>query len=176
MQTNLRTIPYVEAAHKGSSQKPTAIVLRVTGDTSDAGAALATANYHHGATSPRYSSHYVLDEASTYRCLDHNVAPYGLPYRSITVLLCAEWASNEAVWTTGNYVFVLDRASDLVSDIILENKIRPKFLNQAEELRWVNHRWRRRGGIFLRSKGEFPVSEFMRQVARKLDEKKHRKD
>lgn len=153
--------PYVEARNVGMPQVPTAIVLRLSGTTSRKGAALGIANYQHGLVAPLESHHFILDEASTYRCIDPGVQAYASPFRAISVLMCAQPHEYEPLWEDATASPVLRRAAELVADLSLAHRIRPVYL---DETRWFKHRWRRRGGLMVRVQGTWPGEAFIDSV------------
>lgn len=150
-------IPFVEAAHVGGKQKPTAIVLRSSFTTSDDGAALGVATHWHYAGSKMDSCHYVVDDAKTFRCVPDKIRAYpmstGIYNRAVSINVCYEppdWPSPQ----------VLDRTAVLAARLCKLHKIKPRILSQDQELAWVIHKWRSRGGIILKTVGEFPIADF----------------
>lgn len=160
----LPNVPFVQARHIGKEQKPTAIVISLSSTTSDEGAALGLANNLHSSLAPHNSYHYIVDEAQVYRCVPDNRAAYKAPYRSLNVLICAEFRSDLAAWhfwEDNPSVRALHRAEELVADLTLAHKILPRYLDEDQELKWMNHRWRRRGGIIRRVVGAWPEASFL---------------
>jgi hypothetical protein len=155
------SIPFVEARHVGRKQKPTAIVLSLSSTTSEKGAALGIASYHHSASSPLVSHHYIIDEAETYRCISDNVAAYHSPHGAISILLCAEPDEFEPHWP------VLTRAAELVAVLIYGYGIPNRYLDEEMEESWKKHKWRRRGGLIVRAAGTWPYSAFLDDVERR---------
>lgn len=156
--------PFVEARHVGDAQKPTAVVLKLSSTTSEEGAALGIANYHHRPGAPFLSYHYIVDEARVYQCVPDNVSAYSNSYRAINILICAEPQEDVALWHSPTTAPVMHQAAALVADVLLAYKIRPRYLDLDAETRWLEHRWRRRGGIIVRAEGAWPYESFLGDV------------
>lgn len=165
-------VPFVEARHVGASQKPTAIVLKMSSTTSEKGAALGIAQYHHSLYAPLISYHYIIDEATTYRCVPSRVAAYGNPYRAINVLMCAQPQDYVPLWQDATASRVMHRTADLVADLMLAHKIRVRSLREDEAHRWWEHKWRRRGGLIVHPTGAWPYESFFLDVECQLVIKK----
>lgn len=157
-------VPFVQARHVGVKQKPTAIVLSLSCTTSDKGSALGIANYHHRADAPLKSYHYILDEADTYRCIPGDVAAYGNPYKAINVLICAQPHEYVPLWEDATASKVMQRAADLVADLMLVYKIPKRNLVGEAQKKWFEHRWRRRGGLIVQTIGTWPFESFIEDV------------
>lgn len=158
----LPNVPYIQARHQGSSQKPTAIYLSLSDTTSDTGAAYAFAQHRHSKSSPLESFHYMVDETKTYRGVHDHTAAYSTPYKAIHVLLCAQPHEHAFEWgSRSGELSVLKRAADLLAQLSLAHRIRPRILTEDEYLAWLDHKWRRRGGIYLHVPGEFPTDRFL---------------
>jgi hypothetical protein len=167
----LPVVPFVEARHIGSSQKPTAIVLNLSSTTSDKGAALGIANYHHSVNAPLVSHHYIVDEAETYRCVPDNVAAYQSPYRSLSILICAQPSESISFWESAFPRRVLYRSASLVADLMLTHKIRSRYLDEGLERKWMRHKWSSRGGLIVQVMGKWPYEMFLWDVRRNLEAK-----
>lgn len=157
-------VPFVQARNFGDPQKPTAIVLSLSSTTSERGAALGIASNLHKATAPLDSYHYIVDEAETYRCVPESLAAYSSPYRAIDVLICAQPHEEVAMWEDATATRVMHRAADLVADLILAHKIRPRYLDLKAEIKWFDRRRRRRGGLIVRVDGTWPYEAFLKDV------------
>lgn len=164
MRRQVPSVPYVEAQHKGSKQRPTAIVLSLSCTTSDKGAALGLANRFHKLNSPADSYHYFVDEASIFRGLFDNVAAYSSPFRSIDVHLAAQPTQNPLMWLEGDRANVLELAAELVADLMWAYKIKLRYLEGEGQSRWLKRKWRRRGGLILEIPGGWPKDEFLIKV------------
>lgn len=160
----LPAIPFVEANRVGGSQKPTAIVLKISSTTSVKGAALGVAQYHHQPRGPMVSFHYIVDNETTYQCVPIQTASYANPHHAISVLICAEPHEDEAMWEDATAKPVLHRAAMLVADLMLTYKIRPRYLRDEVEDKWVKYKWRRRGGLLVRVPGAWPYESFLADV------------
>jgi hypothetical protein len=158
------SVPFVEARNVGTYQTPTSIVLYISSTTSEKGAALGIANYHHSANAPLLSHHYIVDEAETYRCIPDNLAAYQSPHRSLSVLICAQPHEVVPLWDDATGHRVLYRTASLVADLILRHGIRPIYLDSDTEQRWMRHKWRRRGGLIVRVIGTWPYDSFLWDV------------
>lgn len=161
-------VPFVQARNVGTSQKPTAIVLKMSSTTSEKGAALGIARYHHSLNAPLCSYHYIIDEQNTYRCVPSNVAAYGNAYRAINVLMCAQPHDYVPLWEHASASRVMYRTADLIADLMLAHKIRERNLREEEAHHWWEHRWRRRGGLIVRPTGVWPHESFFLDVQSQL--------
>jgi hypothetical protein len=164
-------IPFVEARHVGKKQKPTAIVLDLSATTSEKGAALGIAMYHHSINAPSESHHYIVDEAETYRCVPDNVSAYRSPYRALSVLICAQPHEYEPLWEDATAALVLYRAAELVASLLSTYKIPVRYLDADDEQKWINHSWRRRGGLIVQAIGTWPYESFLNDVEGNLNAK-----
>jgi hypothetical protein len=164
-------VPFIEARNVGTAQKPTAIVLRMSSTTSEQGAALAIATYHHSPISPMVSHHFIVDAVSTYRCVPDSIAAYQNPYRSLSVLICAQPHEYNPFYENDDVSRVLDRSTALVADLLLSYKIPVRYLDTELEGKWIAHKWRRRGGIIVKARGIWPYETFLSLVKLKIYEK-----
>lgn len=149
-------IPFVQAAHVGDRQRPTAILLRTSFTTGDKGAALGIANAWHRSWNRTESCHYVVDEFQAIRCVPDVVEAYngsGPIRRVISVNVCHDPPE-------GPTTAVYNRTARLVARLCKLYRIRPVVLSDEEEARWLKHRWKSRGGIILKTAGDFPVDWF----------------
>lgn len=165
--------PFVEAAHRGEKQKPTAIILKASHTESTTGAALAIAHYWHRKNNSNIT-HYVLDSGSTYRCLpDHTTSANESAFRngSIWVTLCLNPTLDDDSWSTDPRASILRNASDLVADLCVSKKIRPVLLSSEEQGRWYRSSIRRRsrGGIINSIPGIFPEIDFINSVRSRIE-------
>ena len=156
--------PFVEARNIGPSQRPTAIVLKLSMTTSDEGAALGIANYHHSPVAPPESHHYIVDEAKVYRCVPSDRQAYSSPTGALSVLICAQPHERVPLWEDATASLVMTRAAFLVGDLVLAHKIRLKYLDGDEEAKWRKHKWRRRGGLIVKAAGTWPYQAFLDDV------------
>lgn len=170
----LPNVPFVEAHNQGTNQSPTAIFVTISSTTSDKGAALGVANWHHSPIAPTVSYHYVVDEGETYRCVPDHVASYGNPYKAINVHICAQPQDFVEAWSVGTAKPALERAAELVADLIVAHKIRLRYLDLEAEHRWLKHRWRHNGGIRVRVPGSWPSEDFLNLVKAQVAVKKAR--
>lgn len=159
-------IPWVGAHHVGPKQRPTAIVLRTSYTTGQRGAANGIAQAWHRPGNRIDSCHYVVDEFQTIRCVDDKTASrsaYTSSYKNaISINVCYDPPQKPLY-------FVVDRTAVLVARLCRLHNIRPRILTKEEELEWLRHQWKRRGGIILKTVGEFPTDEFMTSVELELD-------
>lgn len=151
-------IPFVQAHHTGPKQRPTAIVIRTSFTTSDAGAALGIAYAWHDPTNRVDSCHYVIDEMQAFRCVPDRLASrslYTLRFnkRAIVINVC----HNPPVAPVDR---VTHLAAKQVARLCRLHKIRPRLLDGDDQLRWIEHPWKHRGGIILATAGPFPTIEF----------------
>ena len=167
--------PYVQAYHTNEKHKPTAIVLSLSWTTSDKKAALGIANRLHKGNAPVNSYHYMVDEAETYRGVWDHLGAASTPHGAIDILLCGQPQEYAEDWLKTSGLKVLERTSDLVSDLILAHKIRPVLIEEEAKDRWLSRRWRRRGGIIDHIPGEWPIGMFMDDVLLKVEKKQKEK-
>lgn len=156
-----KDIPYVQAHHVGAKQRPTAVVLRTSFTTGDAGAALGIARTWHSPVNKIDSCHYVVDELQTIRCLPDNLACrsiFASGYRrAIMINVCYDPPQppvERVVYHTAKQVARLCKL----------HRIRVQILDQWEEVRWLQHPWKHRGGIILATSGNFPTHNFLSSV------------
>lgn len=166
---SLSDITFVEARNVGEKHKPTAIVLKLSSTTSDKGAALGVAQYHHKPFAPHISFHFIVDNAETYRCVPTGLASYGSYHRALSVLICAQPHEEEAMWEDATAKPVLHRSAALVADLMLAYHIRPRYLKGDQIDRWRKHKWRRRGGLIVLVPGAWPYESFMADVKSQLE-------
>jgi hypothetical protein len=161
-------VPFVEAYNRGTKHRPTAIILKLSDTTSEKGAALGIANYQHKPNAPLTSHHYVVDEAEIYRCIPDNIGAHSWPHRAIVVLVCAQYKEHLVDWDTSLDVRSLHLAANLVGDLILAHKIKPRYLDYLARLKWEHRRWRRNGGISVQAPGAWPYEAFMIDVESRI--------
>lgn len=157
-------VPFVEAFHVGSKQRPTAIVLDLSETTSDKGAALAVASQLHTRNAPPTSYHYLVDEAETYQGVWDRYAAYNSPYRTLNVLICGQPQEKAGIWELYPNRKVLNESAVLVAKLTLAYRIPVRYLQNESLMDWEKHKFRRRGGIILRVRGEWPYETFLKQV------------
>lgn len=157
-------VPLIQAHMVGSKQRPSAICIDLSETTSDTGAAYGVALRLHKTNSPAKSYHFVVDETRAYRGLRENFASYDNPYRSISVLICAQPKEHEALWEEPGSRAALNYAASIVADLILAYRIPLRYLEGEDRDRWNKRRWRRRGGIIIKARGAFPRQVFMNDV------------
>jgi hypothetical protein len=170
-QPTASMIPFVEARNSGPRQKPTAIVLNLSSTTSDKGAALGIANYHHKPNAPSVSHHYILDESEMYQCVWDNVMAHDNPRHSLSVLICAQPHEYVPLINQGNLSQVMQRASHLIVYLTHKHKIQVRYLDEAAEKKWTRHRWRRNGGLIVRAVGTWPYESFLTNVKIQFERK-----
>lgn len=159
-------VPLIQARLYGSSQVPTAIVIDLSDSTSAEGAALAIANYHHTSTQAAKSHHYIVDEGVVYRCVDARRAAYHCPHQALSVLLCAPYKDHVGMWD--EHPTLIFKAADLVAQLCLHHRIRPRMLDSQGTDQWLRHRWRMRGGIIVRAPGAWPTETFMQILSTRI--------
>jgi hypothetical protein len=159
--------PLIQAKHVGPEQRPTAIMLSISSTTSENGAALAIAKYHHSASAPLVSYHYIVDASKTYRCMSDFVSSYAHPHGALSVMLCAQPHEYSPYAEVSNSR-VMNRAASLIADLLKLHKIPVRYLDDDLEKKWVKHKWRRRGGIIAPVIGMWPYESFLLLVKLKL--------
>lgn len=155
-------IPFVQAHHIGSKQRPTAVVIRTSFTTGVAGAANAIAQAWHNPNNHTDSCHYVIDEFKVIRCVPDRIScrsVYSSRYNrnSITINVCHDPPSPPVE-------SIVYRTSRQVARLCRLYRIRHRLLNEDEIDKWVEHPWKFRGGIILATVGDFPTTEFMTSV------------
>lgn len=153
-------VPFVQAHNVGGKQRPTAIVLRSSWTTSEKGAALGIANRLHQRNAPNESYHYVVDEATTYRCIDERrISYYGAqnPRGAISINVCSQPVDKAVYWDDLDHAPVLDRTVDLVAQLALTYKIPLQYVD-------VPHWIRRKSGIMIQVAGAWPSEQFLNNV------------
>lgn len=150
-------IPFVQAHHVGRKQRPTAIVLRTSFTTGEAGAANGIAQAWHNPNNKVDSCHYVIDEFQVLRCVPDKIeakSVYTSIYKnSITINVCYDPS-------TQPLDLVVLKTAKQVARLCKLYGIRVVLLNDDQKLRWLHHPWRRRGGIIMATVGDFPTDEF----------------
>lgn len=163
-------VPFVEARYVGSKQKPTAIFIKLSSTTSEKGAALGIANYHHAANSPLVSYHYIVDEDAVYQCVPNNIAAYGNPYRALNILVCAEPQIRINFWDDPSMYRVIFRTARLLANLIPMYNISVQYLDSEEEKYWHKRRVRRRGGLVAPPVGIWPYRMFLEDIKSHMKE------
>lgn len=155
-----KNIPLVEAAHYGGRQRPTAILIRTSWTTGDRGAANGIAQAWHNPNNQVDSCHYVVDEAQTIRCVPDKIQAFhmaGAYKGAISINVCHDppMSPNEET---------MHRVVKLTSRLCKLYRIPIRVLNRSETERWLNRPWKYRGGIILKTVGEFPADNFFSSV------------
>lgn len=156
-------IPLVEAAHYGGKQRPSVIVLRSSWTTDDKGAANGIAQAWHNPNNRVDSCHYVVDEATIIRCVPDNVvAFYGFPAHkgAISINVCYDPPEMPNPTT-------VSRAAKLTARLCKLYNLPVRILKADDEAQWLKYKWKRRGGIILRTSGSFPDDDFFYLVEMK---------
>lgn len=150
-------IPFVQAHHIGRKQRPTAIVLRTSFTTGEAGAANGIAQAWHNPNNRVDSCHYVIDEFQVLRCVPDKVeakSVFTSIYKnSITINVCYDPP-------TRPLDKVVSKTAKQVARLCKLYGIRVALLNDDQKLMWLHHPWRRRGGIIMTTVGDFPTDKF----------------
>lgn len=154
-------IPFIQAYHVGPKQRPTAVVLRTSFTTGDAGAALGIANAWHNPNNREDSCHYVVDRLKTFRCIPDRFAckstrPPGYK-RCIVINVCYNPPE-------GPEDLVLHRAAKQTARLCKLHRIRLRVLDEEQERLWSRHPRKFRGGIVLATAGEFSTDRFFDSV------------
>lgn len=151
-----KNIPLVEAAHVGKRQRPTALVLRTSWTTGEAGSANGIAQAWHNPNNKLDSCHYVVDAFQTIRCVPDKLESFYTEHphrRVISINVCHNPPSppeDEVVL----------RVAKLSARLCKLYRIPARILSKTEEAKWVKHPWRHRGGILLSTVGTFPATTF----------------
>lgn len=156
----LGSYPLVEAAHFRGRQRPSVIVIRTSWTTSDKGAANGIAQAWHAPNSRDDSCHYVVDDAQTIRCLPDKIEATYLPPRykgAITINMCYDPPKMPTLSS-------FNRASKLTARVCKAYHIPVRYLSDDMMHEWLDRKWRRRGGIILKTAGNFPSADFLASV------------
>jgi hypothetical protein len=157
------SIPLVQAANYGGRQRPTAVLLMTSWTTGDKGAANGIAQSWHNPNNRVESSHYVIDEAQTIRCVPDKIEALNneRSYKgAISINVCHDPPF-------GPLPEVMCRTAQLTARLCRIYRIPVRVLSRSEEERWMRHKWRSRGGILLKTVGYFPTDEFFASVENK---------
>lgn len=156
-----KNIPFVQAHHVGGKQRPTAIVLRTSFTTGDAGAAHGIAQAWHNPNNKIDSCHYVIDKQQVIRCVPDKVAArsvYTSIYRNaITINVCYDPPEPPKDMVIVNTAKQVARLCQLY-------RIKRRILNKEQELEWLKRPWKTKGGIILNTVGSFPTYDFFDRV------------
>ena len=140
----MRPIVFVEAKNVGPKQRPTTILVKPSFTTGDPGAANGIAQAWHKKYSRLDSCHYVVDEKQTIQCVPVRKAsfPYGAGAftNAITINMCYDPPSRPSN-------LVMFHTANLVAHLCKEHRIKLRFLDDEQILRWGEHKWKSRGGI-----------------------------
>jgi hypothetical protein len=153
-------IPIVEAAHFGGRQRPSAILIRSSLTTGDKGAANAIAQAWHNPYNRIDSCHYVVDDSQTLRCVPDKVVAYpGFPEHkgAISINVCYNPSGGPSPLT-------LSRTIKLTARLCKFHTFPVRIFDEATEEKWLKHKWWYRGGIILKTVGNFPADEFLSSV------------
>jgi len=155
-----KNIPFVEAAHYGGRQRPTSILIRTSWTTGDGGAANGIAQAWHNPNNRVDSCHYVVDEKQTIRCVPDKLEAFhsGSDYKGT---VCINVCHNPPVPPKDTIVF---RTAKLTARLCKLYRIPVRILSISEEQRWIKHSWKSRGGIILKTAGDFPIQKFLASV------------
>lgn len=150
-------IPFVEAVHRGTRQKPTAVLLRTSWTTGDPGAANGIAQTWHNPNSKLESCHYVVDTQRVIRCVPDKVEAFPISKENykgaVSIDICYDPPFVEDM-------LVVMRAAELTARLCKLYRIPLRILDEEETASWRRHSWRRRGGILNRTVGDFPTDYF----------------
>jgi len=152
--------PFVQAVHVGEKQRPTAILLRTSWTTSRKGAANGIAQAWHNPNNRLDSCHYVVDDFQTLRCVPDNLRAFHSPSNHKGVVSINVCHDPPAPPTQE----VIARVAYLTARLCKLHHIPVHILDLEAECRWIRHKWRSRGGILVKTRGEFPVDKFMASV------------
>lgn len=155
-----KNIPYVEAAHQGKKQRPSAVLVRTSWTTDHHGAANGIAQAWHNPRNRLESCHYVVDEAVVLRCVPDKTQafPFAGNYMGlISINVCHNPPEMPTDTTT-------HLAAEQVARLCALYKIPIRILSETDEERWKKHKWRSRGGIILKTVGNFQTDTFFAYV------------
>lgn len=165
------TYPYIEASQTdGRQRRPTAILIKPSWTTSASGAALGIANYQHARTAPHEASHFVIDESNIYQCIPIKVVAghwHCSIKNLIRITVCEDPSVTQYGWENPEHCSLLDNLTDLVAQLTIEYKIRPRLIDGCEYTTWLKRKSRRHGGIFSPMEAAWPSDEFLAQVEQK---------
>lgn len=162
------TIPFVQAQTVGEKNRPTAVVVRLTGTPSREGAALAIADYWHRPGHPDFSAHYLVDAGGVFQVVpDGKVAPFhsDLDKNTVSIMICAEQTMEILDWMDFDRLLAVVNGADLVRDLLRFYRIPPRVMDTSQVQKWLKWRKRSRGGVIFDIQGAWPTAEFMQKVA-----------
>lgn len=164
-----KNIPYVEAAHKDGRQRPTAILLRTSWTTGTKGAAHGIAQAWHNPHNKQESCHYVVDEAQIIRCVPDKVHAFHtkLPFEtniSFRGVISINVCHNPPMAPTAPVLF---RVTQLTARLCRLYNIPIQIVD--DDVHWLRRKKKSRGGIILKTVGEFPATEFLHFVKIEYD-------
>jgi hypothetical protein len=154
------SIPYVEAVHRGKRQRPTAVLIRTSWTTDLRGAANGVAQAWHNPYNRIESCHYVIDEAVVLRCIPDKIQAFPTKANhkgAISINVCYD-PPVMPMFTT------MCLAAEQTARLCKLYRIPVRLLSEADEERWMKHKWRSRGGIILKTAGDFPTEKFFASV------------
>ena len=148
------------------------IIIESTWTTSDKGAAYAIAMRQHE-PDINSASHFTVDETKIYQCVPAKriAGSESLGIKNALVIrLCVDPPEVYYGWDTPTHKRLLDNLSDLVAQLTVEYKIRPRILTSAEYQNWNGFKSRRRGGIFAPLEVSWPKDSFLHTLHHKREE------
>lgn len=165
----LPRMPYVQAKYQGSKQRPTAIIIDATFTESTQGAALGIANTWHRPSRLWEHGHYVLDEATRFRCTPDRIVSGIDPWSdkgALRIAVCANPSNGVTFWDLNHqpHYTVLKNAAKLVAELSTIYGIRVRILDDNAAARWRKFRLRHTGGIVIETTSGFPYEEFVKEV------------
>jgi hypothetical protein len=158
-------IPFVEAAHYGGRQRPSAVLLKTSWTTDHAGAAYGIAMAWHNPRNEKLSFHYVVDESTVLRCVPDKLraGATSFIYRgAVSVNVCHDPPKIPQSTT-------LSLAAHLTARLCTLHHIPVRILSEEERLKWTERKTRRRGGIILNTTGPFPDQAFFALVLKHIE-------
>jgi hypothetical protein len=147
------SIPFVQAAHVGLRQRPSAILLRTSWTTDYHGAANGIAQAWHNPRNEFNNCHYVVDEERSIRCIPDNVGSRGGIKRTISINVCYDPPSAPRLMT-------VEHAARLTARLCKLHRIPPRLLSPSDVEDWLKRKWKRNGGVILETAGDFPLQHF----------------
>lgn len=153
-------IPFVQAAHIDGKQRPSSVLLHTSWTTGRAGAANGIAQAWHNPNNRKDSSHYVIDQSTILRCVPDKVSSIrtaGEYKGAISINVCYDPPEIPNLET-------VERAARLTARLCTLYHLPVRILDEDQEAKWLQHKWRRRGGIILKTAGVFSAADFLLDV------------
>lgn len=152
---NLDNLIFIQTRLRSKSQRPTAISIRVSGNTSDVGSAKAIALAWHKERDNQKNTHYVVDSENIVRT-EWDYLQDGLGQKGVvSITVSSNLFYEKEQWFEGNQEQAYRNTAKLVAAICDKYGVRPRYID-SNSSDWLSWKTRRRGGIMLETIGVWP--------------------